>query len=339
MKHTRIALDHPNEWKHALEGINHSIAHTWDYCRTVQLTSGLNTYLYCFDSGDVRVVCPISERHFAGLTDITTPYGFSGFVGTSNCHDFPVHWREFVGQMNYVCGYIGLSPTFDDITYHGEDELYQHNSVYISNLALSFDEMWSMLSRNRKRQLRDWNQIKANLIFDKQAITEFLVTHHDQFMRSKGATEPAMLSRQSLELLCSLDGVLLVGAGESGRVKSAQAFGLTPFAADSLLNVSVEGARHYSAALLWHAMLQLKESGLPLLNLGGGVREGDSVAQFKQRFGAQRVALRALKQVYRRDKYEELCRLVDADAADKAGYFPPYRGESARWGLVGERGR
>jgi hypothetical protein len=65
------------------------------------------------------------------------------------------------------------------------------------------------------------------------------------------------------------------------------------------------------------------------LNLGGGVKENDGVAEFKRRFGADEVPLRNVKQVYRRDIYEELCAEAGVDPHASA-YFPAYRDPPVR---------
>ena len=82
---------------------------------------------------------------------------------------------------------------------------------------------------------------------------------------------------------------------------------------------------HHSTHLLWSAAHRLRGLGVPSLNLGGGVAEGDSLARFKERFGARKLPLTALKQVYDRAAYERLCRERGADPDDIEAYFPPYR--------------
>ena len=42
-------------------------------------------------------------------------------------------------------------------------------------------------------------------------------------------------------------------------------------------------------------------------------------------FGPIKLPFRALKQVYNREIYEQLCRRQGADPLDKTGYFPAYR--------------
>ena len=77
--------------------------------------------------------------------------------------------------------------------------------------------------------------------------------------------------------------------------------------------------------LLWSAVHRLIELGVQLLNLGGGLRPGDKLAQFKQRFGGQRRPLRALQEVYEPAAYAALCRQRGRNPAVRDGFFPAYR--------------
>jgi hypothetical protein len=324
-KHKCIALDSPAEWKKALEGIRHAFAHTWENCHTMRLSTGFNTYLYCLETENMRVVCPIAEREFGGRVDIVTPYGFSGFVGTGDCADFPRYWREFVRERGYVCGYIGLNPIFENTTYFDPDELYAYNNIYILDLTLSREELFSKLDRNRKRQLKEWETISADLLLEKHALKDFCLANYSEFFRQKGATSAYAFSSATFESLFMLDSVLVVGAGSVEKIEAAIVFTYTRYAADALFNISLPEGRRHSAALHWYGVDYFKAMGVPILNLGGGVRANDRLAEFKERFGGKKLALSCLKQVYDAATYADLCVRVGADPTDRTGYFPPYR--------------
>ena len=320
-----ISLGSPTEWKDALKGIKHAFAHTWENSHAMRLTTGFNTYLYCFESNHVRIVCPIAEREFEGHVDIVTPYGFSGFVGNDNCADFPRYWREFVSQRGYVCGYIGLNPIFENKTYFGGNELYSYNSIYALDLGLSRNELFSKLSANRKRQLKEWKKISGNLVVEKYALIEFFLEHYVEFFRGKKAATAYAFSAATLESLFALANVVMVGAGSAERVEAATVFTYTPYVADFLFNIALPQGRHHSAALIWYGVNYFKSIGIPILNLGGGVRANDSLAEFKQRFGGKKFTLSSLKQIYDAAMYAALCAEVGVDPADRTGYFPAYR--------------
>jgi hypothetical protein len=325
VKQECVPIDAPVEWKEALEGIEHPFAHTWENCYAKQLTTGFDTYLYCFETKNVRIVCPIAEREFAGYTDIVTPYGFSGFIGNADYPEFTRYWDDFAKEQDYVSGYVALNPAFENSTYFRPHEAYRSNSLYFLDLTLSLDELFANLDRNRKRQLRDWEVTSSNFVFDRGALTDFFLTNYPKFIRRVNASPANYFSRETLATLCELDNVFVVGAGEPERIEAVYLFAYTPYASDCLFNVALPEGRHHTTTLLWCGIHYLKSRKIPLLNLGGGVRENDSIAKAKQRFGGRREPFRCLKQVYRPDIYEELCRRVGADPIEMTGYFPAYR--------------
>lgn len=285
----------------------------------MHLTTGFKTYLYCFESENVRIVCPFAEREYDGYIDILKPFGFSGFVANGNCPEFSHYWKEFVRQKGYICGYLGLDPIFDYSTPFDPDEIYQYDTIYFLDLTLSLDELWANLSTNRKRQLRDWDNISSNLALEKSTLTDFFLANNVDFFRRKDAARFYFFSRDTLSFLFSLDNVLIVGGPNLEKVEAVSVFTYTAHVGEYLFNVSLPEGRHHSAALLWYGVNYLKSLQIPLLNLGG------SSAEFKRRFDAKELPLRCLKQVYEPEIYNKLCRRANTDPNDMTGYFPAYR--------------
>ncbi|MEA2361221.1 MAG: hypothetical protein QOD71_366 [Thermoleophilaceae bacterium] len=330
-QHELIPLAERGRWADALSEVPHGHAHTWDLCRAIQLTSGLPTYLYRYERGTARVVCPIAERDFDGAIDVTTPYGFGGFAMSGDCERFPEDWMDFARSRGWVCGYIALNPLFCDGHGFASDEVHVHNRLYVMDLGGSDRELHERLSRNRRRQLRNWSAVAAGLEHDRERLTDHLLGTYEDFFARKGAGSATDFTAETMAAIASLDDVFLVGAGEGGQVESVAVFAYTPYSGDALFSVSAPGGERHAAHLVWAAVQRLRAEGVERLNLGGGVREGDDVAEFKRRFGASELPLVSLRQVYQPSVYEQLCRQA-AVTSDRAGWFPPYRaaGSSAR---------
>ncbi|HEV2852072.1 MAG TPA: hypothetical protein VHC97_04635 [Thermoanaerobaculia bacterium] len=312
-----IPLAAPDAWREALRDVPHEVWHTWEHCAALALTVPHEIFLYRYEAGPVRVVAPLLERRLGPHVDIATLPGFAGFVATSGDPDFPRHWEGFARDRGYVCGYLGLHPFLGDPL--DFDPLEGSNSVYVLDLRRGPDALFAALDRNRRRQLKDWEQTSAGLLRDRDELTGFLVREYPAFLERIGASSAYRRSPETLERLCNLENVLLVGAGEGGEVEAVHVFAWTPHAGTSLFSVSRPEGRRYTTTLLWQGVQELVARGVPLLNLGGGVREDDGVARAKQRFGAARLPLRCSKQVYQPEVYTELCR---GHAAN--GYFPAY---------------
>ena len=118
----------------------------------------------------------------------------------------------------------------------------------------------------------------------------------------------------------------LLGAMEAGRIIAVTVFAIQNTIADLLFNISLPEGRDATLHLsCGRELCALQTRGIPVLNMGGGVRQGDSIAQAKRHYGARVLPLRCLKQVYLPDRFAELCRGAGVDPSDRAGYFPPYR--------------
>lgn len=324
MTHQLIPLADRDRWEAALHGIPHAFAHTWGSCYAMHLTSGLPTYLYAYDNGEGRVVCPLAVRSFAGHTDIVTPYGFSGFAGTGRAPEFPGEWLDFARENEFVCGYIALNPLFDAQGYYDPADLYVHDDLYVLDLRLSEEELFSRMSENRRRQVRAWEKSGAEVVLDRERLRGFIGEQLASFLEVRNAAKVYYWTPETLDALFALENVLAVGTEREGRIVAASLFSWTPYAADYLVNVSIESGKSDSAVLIWYAVTFLRTKAAGFLNLGGGIRPGDGVAVFKQRFGGASLPRAALKQIYRPSVYRELCGRVNADPEDLTGYFPPY---------------
>lgn len=324
-EHTRIGLDDRAGWQAALRDIPHGFAHTWEWCRAMAASSEGATFLYEYRHGDTRVVCPLSERSWQGTIDIVTPYGFSGFAGNGDCPGFAEAFHAFARQRGYVCGYIGLNPLFTNRTHLAPGDVHTQNTLYLLDLSQSVSDLFANLSAGRKGQLRDWEAVRTSLDEDRDSAAGFLIENLAGFLEHKGAGGVYAFSDQTLAALVSSEDVLLVGARRGGELVAVSVFAHTPHAADYLFNVSTPAGRDFAAALVWFGVRRLKRMAVPWLNLGGGIRPDDGVARFKRYFGGERAPLECLKQVYRPEPYERLCRQAGVDPLDRTGYFPPFR--------------
>ncbi len=319
-----IPLENQSEWKNALKGIRHAFAHTWENCYAMYLTTGFPTYLYTFEADGVRIVCPISERTFDGYTDIVTPYGFSGFVGNKQFPEFPAYWDKFVKQKGYVCGYIGLNPVINYGINFGSDELYRHNNIYVLDLTLTTEELFRRCSHDRRYILRHWEENFSLITEEKPPLSKFFTSQYHDFFYRHDASHTYDLSNETLSFLLQQDNVKIIGVCNSEKILAVNVFAYTPYIGEALFNISLNEGRKYSSLLIWYGVKYLKSIGIPYLNLGGGVRENDSIAMYKERFGAMKMPLMCLKQVYEPHTYGKLCQKINADPNDRTGYFPPY---------------
>jgi hypothetical protein len=318
-----IPLTERAEWEAALEEVPHVFGHTWGSCHALGLDGGGEPELFVADGDGARVVCPLIERPIDGRLDVATPYGFSGLTGTRPWPGFAAEWRRFAGERGYVAGYLAVNPLFGDETYADPETVSVANETFGIDLRDGVEGAWGRLSTNRRRQLRGWRAEDYEV--DGEGLAEFFVEQYPPAMERKEAAARHRFGPETLRALCELPNTFLVGAREGGRIESVSLFGFTPHAGDFVFNAALPGCAHHSVALIWSAVHLLVERGVPWLNLGGGMSPGDSLADFKARFGATPLPMRAVKAVYDQAAYVELCRQHGADPDDRDGFFPAYR--------------
>ncbi|MGY2132725.1 hypothetical protein ACW9KT_10880 [Hymenobacter sp. HD11105] len=320
-----IPLAEPARWQAALQDVPYSFGHTWENCQAMQLTTGYPTFLYVWQNGKAKVICPLAERTYQGYTDVVTPYGFSGFVGTNPFLDCLADWHRLAVEAGYVCGYIGLNPVLTSQVALGSADAFVTNRLYVMNLQLPVDELYQKLSQNRKRVLKAFAKQEQRYFFEKAKLKAFFIEHYHAFFARKNAAATYNFSLSTLATLLDLDRVLLIGYLEVGEVKAVAVLAYTQHMGEYLFSLTLPGYEDHTTPLLWYGALRLKEKQVPYLNLGGGATPGDSIASFKQRFGALDLPLTCLKQVYQETLYATLCAQARVDPTDKQGYFPAYR--------------
>lgn len=323
MIHRLIPLESDKEWKKALQGIKHAFGHTWQHCYSQYLTTGHKTFLYSFEKNNrVRMICPIVEREYSGYTDISKPFGFSGFVGNDADNEFANEWKHFVSEKGYVSGYLGLHPVFDYSDLFDSSEVYHYNNVFVLDLRPEIDVILGRMARKRRKQLKKWAENTVQFTENRSELEAFFHENYDNFLHRKKAKSFYFFSPETISYLFSLENIIVVGVKESGRLVAASFFAHTRYIGDALYHLSLPGAEDYSAPLIWYGAIKLKSIGIPALNLGGGF---NGIAKFKKRFGTNLLPLMAVKQIYMKNIYDTLCKEIDADPKNLDGYFPAYR--------------
>ena len=315
-----IPLSHRDQWEEALAAVPHGFHHTWEFAHASWLTRGYDTYLYAPTAGEERCVCAFIERPVDDYVDVATVSGLSGFAGSAPWSVIEPEWSALVAERGYVSGYIGMNPLFEPAGL--PEDAWSHNDIYTLALEHGPDALVESSDRGRRRELRGWGDRARVLVTDREAITRFLLEHYEPFMKRVGATPP-YLSAASLEFLSKSDRCLLVGAETEGALEAVYVFGATPYCADCFLAVSIGEGRRHLTDLLWYGVTEYAARGVPTINLGGGAKRDDAIARSKQRFRPERRELRALRQVYARDTYDELCGGGRVRASE--GWFPAYR--------------
>ena len=324
MRQELIPLSDKYAWEDCLYGTPHSFSHTWLSNYAMHLSTGYITYLYHYTEGNEHVICPLAEREFNGYKDIVTPYGFSGFTAGSASPEFYSLWKAFMKEQGYICAYINQDP-FQEFPQLPEQERSDNpHYLYAIELYKGELEAFNNLSQNRKRQLKNFEQVKAEIVTDKKVLAEFFLSNYHESMLSSNASPVYMFSAKTLENIIASENTSLFGYMKDSTVLAVSVFAEGTWNADYLFNVSLSDGKAFGSHLIWQAVVHYIEKGKRLLNLGGGVKPGDNLEEFKMRFGGIRKPLRPMREIFNADIYNKLC--VEAGVeVENSNYFPAYR--------------
>ncbi|MCH7889299.1 MAG: hypothetical protein IIA00_08490 [Proteobacteria bacterium] len=245
--HERVSLGGPELWCGKLVDLDHGFAYTWEHCYAMKLTTGVEAHLYCLESGDVRIVCPFSERVFYGHVDIVEPYGFCGFFAGARSHpQFATSCCDFACDRGCVCGYLGVDPLHEHDFGFDLAAAPQHGSVHVLDLCLSEQEFFGNLFKDRRRQLRHGDEIDSTITEDQPELRTFFLDRYLSFMRDKEAASFYYFTHETFVFLVAQDNVLLIGARDDDGIAAVSVFTYTRTVGEYFFNVPVPRARYAS---------------------------------------------------------------------------------------------
>jgi hypothetical protein len=296
-------------------------------------STGLPTYLWCHEDAGALACCPISERRLGDAVDAVTPLGFSGFTTTGPVPGLPAAWRAWCVERNYVCAYVGLNPLFADGEAFPPPERVTAQTLYVIDLCDGPERLRAGLHASLRHKLRSAAPVEHSDDVGRDELARFFVERYPDCFAARGAGRAYALDAAALEALAHAPHTFLLGVRGPDGLESVTLFGRTRACGDAFVNVCTEAGRVHAFTLLWHGALRLQAEGIPFLNLGGGIRDGDGVAQFKRRFGALEMPLVALRQVFDHARYRALCEAAGVAPGPQPGflpnprygYFPTYR--------------
>lgn len=325
---TLIPLSDRGAWTAALRDMPHAFGHTWESCHAFSLSSGYPTFLYRYAVGSCRVVAPVAERRFGDSTDVVSPYGCAGFSSVGCDGAFAEAWRAFAAARGWVCGYFLQHPMIAPPPVPRGSPRPAERTSYVLDLTLDDAELLRRMAKKRRHQVRRSEETAARLTSDRELLLEFILAERAAFFDQREAASIYFFSDATWSALARAPNTELIGKVRDGRVVAMSLLARQGERAEYLFNISRPEGRNESAHLVWEAARRMRAAGATSLHLGGGVREGDGVASFKERFGPDRRPLLGLRQIYDFRRYQELCRAAGV-APDADGYFPPYRAGTA----------
>jgi hypothetical protein len=308
-------------WNDALRFVPHAYWHTWQANRALHLGSRHEIFLFVYvDEGlGSRSVLPFAIRRWRDTLDVFSPGGVSGFATNGPSPDARLAWESFARDHHFVCGYFALHPILGIPDMHRD--LAITNELFLLDMRGGAMAAVAAFHPDTRRRLKNWRQSGLSVEQNRALLTRFLQDEYEPFMRTSGAREASIWPRATLDAICEDSNTFLVGVSDEDGICAASIFTRTPHCAEYLANVRVRQGKAYAPLLITAALEWLESWNVPWLNLGGGVKRGDSIARSKLRLHPQSVPLWSAREIYSPADYD---RLAGQDER-LTNYFPSYR--------------
>jgi hypothetical protein len=202
--------------------------------------------------------------------------------------------------------------------------------VFVFDFRLhQWDLYKSLSSKFRRGHIYEARRRGAVLVDDRSILAERLKTLYPEAMRRLGASQ--VFSATTIERWMGDAATYAFGA-KVGETIEAIHFGYVAGKnAEWHIAATSERGRGLGSWLIWNAVMQMQQMGFHTLNIGGGARAGDGFYQVKQRFNVAPTPLRSVRQIYDRQRYDELCERAGVLAGD--AWFPAYRAKPSPSGV------
>jgi hypothetical protein len=268
--------------------------------------------------GPSKLVLPVIVREIEGteLRDATSPYGYPGASVAFDQAPDPagIDWSETGLVSLFVRDRIGAEGCLAGATLRSEVQIAEGESGIRKRLR----------EQIRRNERRGWSvRTLPGPETDRGARQAFGRAYAATMRRTEAAERYLYPDRYFDQLLRSATAWLLVAARDGGEPEA----GAIATSSDGYLHYFLGGTA--DSALedspmknLFAAMISLAgELGLPL-NLGGGVRPGDSLESFKRGFATGTAPFRTHDVICDSEAYEKLSSAMESTSE---GFFPAYR--------------
>ena len=325
-----IPLSQPQSWLDALQGLDYSFGHRPEYAQAAASVTGLETCLWVHEEDRGRAACVLSLRPGAKGPDLVTPLGFAGFALQGQPQGLSEEWTRFWQARGATAAFLQLSPFQSAEQWRVRLDGLQSwlgpaRECWCWDLRPEPAELMAAMSSKHRQLLHKWQRESQGLCWDAEEVLPHFCRFYADFLREHPVAAVYGYGERELRILLAAPGAMLVGArAASGEIEAAMLYLHANGRAESFLSASTEVGRQHSRGLYWGGALRLRELGVHTLNLGGGIRPGDGLSEFKQRLGANLSPTLALRQVFDADRFRAACQSAGVPV-EGSGYFPPWR--------------
>jgi hypothetical protein len=318
-----------------------------EYARLFELHGDGRPYLFVYkNSSRDLVIYPFLKRSLSeffryqkidkNLFDITSPYGYNGYLrnnNTINMEEFYNHFHDYCNNNNIISEFVRFHPLLNNIVYApSKVKKLNWRETVVIKLDQNEEEIWSSIQPTCRNKIK--KAIKNNV----EIVQDGNYTNIDYFcklyidtMDRLNANKYYYFSNQWFYSFIDLmkDNIVLFHAYHNKEIINSAIFIFNNLYIHYYLSGSLFEKRYLAAnnLLLYEVALWAKSRGIKYFNLGGGYQPNDSLSRFKASFSPYQTKFFIGGAVHQSQYYEYLCdlRMQNTEIQPNPHFFPLYR--------------
>jgi serine/alanine adding enzyme len=272
------------------------------------------------------------------LFDITSPYGYGGYLPSSSNIDmerFFAAFHNYCKGNNIISEFVRFHPVLENVRFVSKNiNIKFSNETVCIDLREEIEDIWQKMESRCRNAIRkaDKNGVEIFIDEDCHYLNKFISLYLNTMDRLTANNYYFFKEKWFYELFSSMkNNIVLFHATYNEEIIASAIFTYNNYIINYFLTGSIFTMRHLSATnlLLYKVLLWAKELGIKMFHFGGGYRLGDNLFMFKKSFSSLTKKYFVGCIIHDQIKYELMCNLKHKNNyCINDDYFPLYRYQS-----------
>ena len=258
--------------------------------------------------------------------DVISPYGYSGPVAIgkdANWASFLAYFHDYCKQENIVTEFARLHPFLGNHQYLAPIK-EEHNIIYL-DLTQSIDSIKRGMNKSNKSLMNGHSKLDVYISPKNSTLSWFAKIYQQTMVRDK-ANPAYLFDARFFNYASECLGEHLIAF--EAWAQSVLVGGSLFLCYGDFIHYWFSGTIDHTANwgvshdILCEVIKWAKAEGYKVMNLGGGLKGGDSLEGFKCTFSPLVKPFYTYRKIHNWEAYMELCKGIDLNSE---GFFPAYR--------------
>lgn len=347
-----INIDESDKWDSMVKSFsNYDVYYLSGYTKAFKLHGDGDPTLIYYHDEEIRAINVVMIRYIAedirfkdkiesnSLFDITTPYGYGGFIIEGNSNDnnlkkFNKEYSDYCSSKNIISEFVRFHPVLKNSKINSEIYEVIDLGKTITMDLISKEQIWNDLSSKNRNVIRKAIKSGVEIYWGRspELIDEF-VPLYNATMNKDDATDYYYFNKEFYKSVLEdlrYNSLIFYALYDQKIISMSMIL----FGNDNMhYHLSASDREYQSLAatnlLLYEAACWGSENGYKSFHLGGGLgSKEDSLFKFKKAFNKNSETYFSIgRKIFDQEKYDELIeiRLQEDEFDTDTTFFPKYR--------------